>query len=274
MTESLFKVNVPIELVKGEEDDAGWKIRGLASTDDVDLQGEIVKQTGLDVSPIKEGRGWINYNHSNTPEDMVGKLNDAEVSDKGLMIEGYLFKKHSRAQSIYQVLKSLDEKDRHSVKLSIEGKILKRTGKNNRVIASAKVDKVAVTFDPINTNTYVELVKSIANKTKEWNMELEKAEVKEAKLTDENIMSPGDQKQEKEPANDPGTNEEVQSPRPNNAVKDDSKPTPDPKPAAIDLLISINNKLDMLTSSLAKAELKDELRRIFKAKLLRKLNNK
>lgn len=194
-----FRVNIPITLDKAGETDSGWKIRGLASTDDVDLQGEIVKQHGLDVSPIKDGRGWINYNHSNVPEDMVGKLDDADVSSKGMMVEGYLFKKHQRAQSIYQILKSLDDKDRQAVKLSIEGKILKRTGKDNKVIASAKVDKVAITFDPINTNTYVELVKAITDKTKEWSMDQNTAT--EFKLDEQPIKSEGDVKVESHPAN-------------------------------------------------------------------------
>ena len=193
-----FRLNIPLTLDKAGDTENGWMIRGLASTEDIDLQGEIVKQKGLDISPIKDGRGWINYNHSNDPEDMVGKLNDADVSGKGLFVEGYLFKKHKKAQSIYSILKSLNDEDRHALKLSIEGQIEKRVGKDNKTIASAKVDKVAITFDPINTNTYVELVKSITDKTKEWNMD---GTAQEKDLTKENIKSEGDSKVENDPAN-------------------------------------------------------------------------
>ena len=168
---SRFSFDIPIELIKAEEIDNGWKIKGLASTEDVDMQGEVVKQHGLDVTPIKKGHGWINYNHSNEPEDIIGKLDDAEITTDGLMVEGYLFKKHNRAKAVYQIMKSLDDKDRRAVKLSIEGKIQKRSGKESKVIAAAKVDKVAITLDPINVNTYVELMKAMTDKTKEWEME-------------------------------------------------------------------------------------------------------
>lgn len=196
-----FRLNLPVELVKGGETENGWKIRGLASTENVDLQGEIVKQRGLDISPIKEGRGWINYNHSNDPEDMIGKLDDADVGNKGLMVEGYLFKKHRKSQAVYSILKSLDDKDKHSIKLSIEGNILKRAGRDNKTIASAKVDKVALTFDPINTYTYVELVKAITDTNKELEMKIPDIAPTQD-LTAINLTQPEDgQEQFNDPAN-------------------------------------------------------------------------
>lgn len=244
---SKFQFNVPINLVKGEETEQGWKIQGVASTEDKDLQGEIVRQHGLDISPIKEGRGWINYNHSNDPEDMVGKLDDASLTNKGMNIEGYLFKKHKRAQGVYQILKSLDDKDRHAVSLSIEGKIMKRSGKSNKVISSAKVDKVAITFDPINTNTYVELCKALTRKGEG----MEKSfEAKESDINKDNdIMTEQDQKQESHAANASDSAKMVEEDRgdgidlPNSNYSGQQEPA---KPNTYELLQNIDQKLSML----------------------------
>ena len=45
-----FKFNVPLDIIKSDDD--GWKVKGIASTEDKDLQGEIVKQQGLDISVL------------------------------------------------------------------------------------------------------------------------------------------------------------------------------------------------------------------------------
>jgi len=249
---SKFQFDMPIHLVKGEETEKGWKIKGLASTEDRDLQGEIVKQRGLDISPIKQGQGWINYNHSSDPEDMVGKLDDASMTQKGLFVEGYLFKKHKRAQSIFQILKSLDDKDSRAVKLSIEGKILKRSGKNNKVVSAAKVDKVAITFDPINTSTYVELCKAISKRKGEEDME-KAYEAQETDIHKENdILSPGDQKRDANPANEAAAGGEAQEDLGNGL----SSPDPDwsgqqkPKePNVYELLERIETQLSVLVAA-------------------------
>ena len=47
------------------------------------------------------------------------------------------------------------------VQMSIEGKILKREGKDRKVITKAKIDKIALTLDPVNRSTYADLVKSL-----------------------------------------------------------------------------------------------------------------
>jgi len=65
-----FKVVLPAELEKSK--DGEWKISGLASTGNIDKQGETILQSGIDVTPIDEGRGMLNFDHSNLPEDTIG----------------------------------------------------------------------------------------------------------------------------------------------------------------------------------------------------------
>lgn len=273
---SNFRVYLPLTLDKAGDTENGWKIKGLASTEDVDLQGEVVKQNGLDISPIKQGRGWINYNHSNDPEDMVGKLDGADLTNKGLFVEGYLFKKHKKAQNLYAIMNSLEDKDQHALKLSIEGQILKRTGKNNKVIASAKVDKVAMTFDPINTNTYVELCKAITDKNKEWNMDV----APDKDINDLDIKQPEDTGGvAKEAANDAGTSKEVSSKSLDNGLDESGArytgaERKDEKEDIHKLLLEIKDMLSVIVgdrNEAIKSQIKSELKDMVKSAITNKL---
>lgn len=167
-----FTVHVPVELVKsetGEDDEAedSWKIQGIASTKDKDLQGEEVDQEGLDISVLKEGRGLFNNDHLKGPENILGQIDDAEfVEDSNknpaLMVKGYLFKQQPRAQAYYNIMKSVRKGAPSRVHFSIEGKVVERDMVNSGKIKKARVDKVALTLDPVNPCTFAELMKSMA----------------------------------------------------------------------------------------------------------------
>lgn len=168
MAEKDFKFYVPLELVKAEkEGEEGWQIRGVASTPDEDLQGETVDQEGLDISLLKAGRGLFNFDHQKGPENVLGQIEDASFIERDgkrcLQVEGYLFKHQDRAKAMYNILKSLKKGAGHRVQMSIEGKILQRDFVNNRAIKKARIDKVALTLDPVNPYTYAELCKSLAS---------------------------------------------------------------------------------------------------------------
>lgn len=155
-----FNFQIPVTLKKNDAGD--WRIAGLASTEDVDKQGEKILQSGLNIDPLKAGKGIFNLDHSNSPGDIVGKIDKAYFSDKGLMVEGYLLKEVDNAKSVYQVMNSLKPEDKQSVfSLSVEGKIEQRSGKGDKTIQSAIIDRVALTTKPVNPNTFVELVKSL-----------------------------------------------------------------------------------------------------------------
>lgn len=163
-----FLFHVPVELVKSESDEEAvdsWQIQGIASTDEEDLQGEVVNQDGLDISLLKAGRGLFNYDHQKGPENILGQIEEADFIDqdgkKALFVKGYLFKNSERGKAFYNILKSLKKGTTHRVHFSIEGKILRRSFDNPKHIANARIDKVALTFDPVNPVTYCSLVKSL-----------------------------------------------------------------------------------------------------------------
>ena len=168
-----FTVHVPVELIKSEgtvsddESEDSWKIGGIASTEDVDLQGEEVIQDGLDISVLKAGRGIFNHDHQKGPENVLGQIDDANfIKHNGktcLDVKGYLFKAQPRAQAYYNIMKSVRKGSSPRVHFSIEGKVVERDMTNTNKIRKARVTKVALTLDPVNPHTFADLVKSISD---------------------------------------------------------------------------------------------------------------
>ena len=162
-----FKVHVPVELIKSEnkEGEEEWRIKGIASTGDVDLQGEEVFQDGLDLSVLKAGKGLFNNDHMAGPENILGEIENADLVDydgkKALSVEGYLFKHQDRAKAYYNIMKSVKKGRAPRVHFSIEGKVVERDMAHTSRIKKARVTKVALTLDPVNTNTFANLVKSL-----------------------------------------------------------------------------------------------------------------
>jgi hypothetical protein len=186
-----FQFHIPVELEKSqnEEGEEVWSVKGIASTPDTDLQGEVVDQNGLDISLLKAGRGLFNVDHQKGPENVIGQIEDAEFlkqdGKKVLFVKGYLFKHQPRAQAFYNILKSLRKGTGPRVHMSIEGKILQRDVVNKSVIRNARIDKVALTLDPVNPYTYLDLAKSMASGNIEEipepaHLTIEKSELSEA----------------------------------------------------------------------------------------------
>jgi hypothetical protein len=154
-----FKVVIPADLTKSE--DGEWRIRGLASTASRDQQGEIMLQNGMDLTPIDKKKGIINWDHAKGPENTLGVLDGYRKASDGLYIEGRLFKNHDKAKAVHQIMSSLGKSDYGRVGLSVEGQIKERTGQNGEVIKRSVITGVALTMNPVNTDTYVDLVKSM-----------------------------------------------------------------------------------------------------------------
>lgn len=153
-----FSVVIPATLEKGE--DGEWRVFGLASTQNRDQQGEIIDLKGLDLSPIKKGRGIFNFDHKKGPENTVGIIDTYKFSDDGLYLGGYLFKGHDRAKALYQIMGSLNKADRGRMGMSVEGVIKERKGADGKVIAKATIHSCALTMNPVNSDTFINLVKS------------------------------------------------------------------------------------------------------------------
>lgn len=154
-----FKFVMPADLEKGK--DGEWRIRGLASTERADLQNEIIMQKGLDLTPIDKRKGIINFDHQKGPENTIGLLDGYTRTEKGLVIEGRLFKNHTKAKAVYEIMSSLADGDRGRIGLSVEGKILERDPNNPSIIKKCRINAVAITMNPVNTDTFADMVKSM-----------------------------------------------------------------------------------------------------------------
>lgn len=161
-----FKVVIPAELVKSE--DGEWIVKGLASTPSKDAQGEVLLPDGIDATPIDQGRGVLNWDHQKGPENTVGLLDSYSRTKEGFFVKGRLFKNHSKAKSIHEIMSSLGKSDQGRMGLSVEGKILERAGKDGKIIKKCQIHAVALTMNPVNQDSYVDLVKSFSDEEVEF----------------------------------------------------------------------------------------------------------
>lgn len=165
--ENNFKFIIPAELEKSKSGD--WKIRGLASTESMDRQGEILLQKGIDLTPIDSKRAVINYDHLAGPENLIGLLDGYQRTPQGLVVEGRLFKNHTKAKAVYEIMSSLGKSDSGRIGLSVEGKVLERDAQNPQIIKKCRINAVAVTMSPVNSDTFADIVKSMTSSDVEFN---------------------------------------------------------------------------------------------------------
>lgn len=184
MVEHKFSVTIPAEISKA--DDGQWRVYGLASSGAKDLQGEVVDPNGLDLSPIETGRGVFNFDHKKGPENVIGIIDKAQKDEKGLYLGGYLFKNHDRAKAVHQIMSSLGKSERGRMGMSIEGVVQERSGADGKTIKKAKITSCALTLNPVNTETYVDLVKSFEG------VEFETGDLSESILPEEKKQVEGE----------------------------------------------------------------------------------
>lgn len=154
-----FSVVIPASLSKS--DDGDWIVQGLASTASRDKQGEVIEPEGLDLSPVDQKKGVLNWDHAKGPENTVGLIDSYSRSNAGLFIKGRLFKNHSKAKAIQEIMSSLKDTDAGRMGLSVEGVVLERGGADGKTIKKCRINAVALTMNPVNTQTYVDLAKSM-----------------------------------------------------------------------------------------------------------------
>jgi len=155
-----FQFFMPVDIEKGKEGE--MRISGVASDESEDLQGEKVFIDGLDISYLLE-RGAFNWNHSREPGDILGEIDQASKQGGKLQVSGFLYPNVSHAVDTYNLMRSMkDSGSKRKLGLSIEGKIRERAGKEVR---KAWLKNVALTYNPINKNTFIDIVKSLGDFT-------------------------------------------------------------------------------------------------------------
>jgi hypothetical protein len=144
------------------------RIGGWVTTDQLDKQGEILIQEGLDFAPFLKG-GFFNDNHLKQTGKAVGYPEIAELrtrpdGSKGHYVEGYLIEGHAPADEIWSLANALERSGApRRLGYSVEGTILERDPGDQKTVRKAIVREVAITRCPVNDNTALSvLAKSLS----------------------------------------------------------------------------------------------------------------
>jgi hypothetical protein len=157
-----FSFWVPMHISKASSEDRKGKkrrwIQGIASTKDVDLQLETVEQYGIDFSYFLK-YGYFNNDHKPGFENKVGQPTECRVTKEGLWTKGFLFDNHKVADAIWELALAIEASQANrKLGFSIQGKVLRRAG---RKILKCWIQDIAITAAPINTNTWLDVIKSL-----------------------------------------------------------------------------------------------------------------
>lgn len=153
-----------VTLEKAGKDENGkdiMKIGGIASTKAKDSDGEEIDEKGWDTEYFVNS-GFFNYNHQSkfNPKAVIGEPTMAKVTKDGVYVEGFLYADSELAQSVYETTKMLESSSgKRRMGFSIEGKALERDPFNPKKIKKARLTGCALTLNPKNPNTLVNLLK-------------------------------------------------------------------------------------------------------------------
>jgi len=156
----------------------GTVIECIASTDDRDTAGESLDANGADISPLVEGRGFVNSDHRSDFAHLVGKVHEAKIIKsladcatpaqikywnevkkpfiwtKAEIWDGHGHKEADSIASIYRFYQARGEEA--PVKVSVEGKTLERGP--NGLLKKTLIKGIALTVAPCNRKTRTEVV--------------------------------------------------------------------------------------------------------------------
>lgn len=157
-----FNFFIPLDIEKGKKGlDKVVKIRGVASTRDVDSDQEVLEPSGFLLDKFLSS-GFFNYNHksSSEPTAIVGEPTDAYVKSGDLIVEGFLYSDSKKAKEIVELSDVLKKNSpNRRLGFSIEGKALARDPFNKKRITKALITGCAITPTPKNPSTLVDVIK-------------------------------------------------------------------------------------------------------------------
>lgn len=148
------------ESEEGEDEELSKAvIGGICSTRDMDLEGEIVEQDGIDWSYFLEN-GWFNHEHEQGPSAVLGHPVKIEpVDDDRTRVEGILYLDKKLGRDVYETANAMKKAGgERSLGFSVEGQVLLRDPQNQKRILKARVLNVAITAMPVNPHTNLELI--------------------------------------------------------------------------------------------------------------------
>ena len=159
MHTSRFATFVPFELIAKSSDDSLGKIKGIATSESVDADREVIKQNGLDWSFFLN-KGTLTYEHPLGALNIVGEPTAVRLIKKGGVsateIEGVLYLDDPLGKELWKKASTMKKAGGgRALGFSIEGRIPKG-GRAGKVIKKAVVHSVAISPVPKNPDSWWE----------------------------------------------------------------------------------------------------------------------
>jgi hypothetical protein len=166
-----FFVNadIPEDVYKAAKEAKGDKrydnmiVEGLASDSSEDSEGEIMEPNGFDIKDFLSS-GLINLEHFTSrkgdPDYWIGEPVSGYVKDNKFFVKAKLWKAKPYARNLWDTCIAMKESgSTRRPGFSIEGKALERHPINKKRVTKAKINNLAITFSPVNKNSYFDIIK-------------------------------------------------------------------------------------------------------------------
>jgi hypothetical protein len=159
----LYFKATPEDLIKaGDGDDGKMIVKGVVSTTRRDLDGQVLKPSGFDLSYFTD-YGFINWNHqaAKDPSAIIGEPIEAKIEGDKFIVKAELYKDNPLAVAAYKLATSLKKANngRH-LAFSLEGKVLEKNQTDESIIEKSIITHVAITATPKNRDSFLEIGKS------------------------------------------------------------------------------------------------------------------
>lgn len=145
-----------------DSDKKYFRFSGIASTETRDSDGDLIKQKGIDLTLVYQGKAIVNAEHD---EPSIGAIEKAELIDGALYIEGIVYIKTIKAKQFYDLL--LEDNPSKPVTLSIEfvNPVFSKKDKSvfNEILLTG-VALIGIRDEPSNKFTFAELLKAFTKK--------------------------------------------------------------------------------------------------------------
>jgi len=136
-------------------------LAGMASNNAKDSEGEVLEPSGYDLSRFLKS-GFINFEHKskNDPKFLIGEPVSAEVKGEEFHVKGKLYKESEIARNLWDtVIMMKGSGASRKLGWSIEGRATERSIADPKRITKALITGIALTFNPVNTNSYADICK-------------------------------------------------------------------------------------------------------------------
>lgn len=136
-------------------------LAGMASDNVKDSEGEVLEPAGYDLSRFLKS-GFINFEHKskNDPKYLIGEPVAAEVKGDEFHVKGKLYKESEIARNLWDTVIMMKASGAtRKLGWSIEGRATERSIVDPKRITKALITGIALTFNPVNTNSFAEICK-------------------------------------------------------------------------------------------------------------------